>query len=56
MNARAPDAEHVRAEVAAEGSFVVRDVARPKWRPVDGFERKGLAAGRRVTDLRLDLA
>ena len=49
-------AEHVRAEVAAEGSFVVRDVARPEWRPVDGFERKGLAAGRRVTDLRLDLA
>jgi tRNA (guanine-N7-)-methyltransferase len=49
-------AEHVRAEVTAQGSFVVREVARPDWRPVDGFERKGLAAGRRVTDLRLDLA
>jgi len=49
-------AEHVRAEVAAQGSFVARDVARPAWRPVDGFERKGLAAGRRVSDLRLDLA
>jgi tRNA (guanine-N7-)-methyltransferase len=48
-------AEHVRAEVAAQGSFAVREVVRPEWRPVDGFERKGLAAGRRVTDLRLDL-
>ena len=47
--------EHVRTEVAAQGSFVVREVARPEWRPVDGFERKGVAAGRRVTDLRLDL-
>ncbi|HEU4998056.1 MAG TPA: tRNA (guanosine(46)-N7)-methyltransferase TrmB [Lapillicoccus sp.] len=48
-------AEHVRAEVAAQGSFLARDVARPAWRPVDGFERKGLAAGRQVSDLRLDL-
>lgn len=47
-------ADHVRAEAAAQGSFVVREVARPGWRPVDGFERKALAAGRRVTDLRLD--
>ena len=47
-------AEHVRAEVAAHGAFVVREVPRPSWRPVDGFERKGLAAGRTVTDLRLD--
>ncbi|HEU4332684.1 MAG TPA: tRNA (guanosine(46)-N7)-methyltransferase TrmB [Lapillicoccus sp.] len=47
-------AEHVRVEAAAQGSFDVREVARPDWRPVDGFERKGLAAGRRVTDLRLD--
>jgi tRNA (guanine-N7-)-methyltransferase len=47
-------AEHVHAEVAAHGAFVVREVPRPSWRPVDGFERKGLAAGRTVTDLRLD--
>ena len=47
-------AEHVRSEVAAHGGFVVREVARPAWRPVDGFERKGLAAGRTITDLRLD--
>jgi tRNA (guanine-N7-)-methyltransferase len=47
-------AEHVRAEVAAHGAFAVREVPRPPWRPVDGFERKALAAGRTVTDLRLD--
>ena len=47
-------AEHVHAEVAAHGAFVVREVPRPSWRPVDGFERKGLAAGRTVIDLRLD--
>jgi tRNA (guanine-N7-)-methyltransferase len=46
-------AEHVRSEVAAHGGFVVREVPRPTWRPVDGFERKGMAAGRTVTDLRL---
>ena len=47
-------AEHVRTEVAAHAAFVVREVPRPTWRPVDGFERKGLAGGRTVTDLRLD--
>jgi tRNA (guanine-N7-)-methyltransferase len=47
-------AEHVRSEVAAHGGFVVRDVPRPAWRPLDGFEPKGLAAGRTVIDLRLD--
>lgn len=47
-------ADHVRAEVARHGGFAVRDVERPVWRPVDGFERKALAAGRTVTDLRLD--
>ena len=47
-------AEHVRSEVAAHGGFVVRDVTRPTWRPLDGFEPKGVAAGRTVTDLRLD--
>jgi tRNA (guanine-N7-)-methyltransferase len=43
--------EHVRAVVGEHGGFVVREVARPSWRPVDGFERKALAAGRAVTDL-----
>jgi tRNA (guanine-N7-)-methyltransferase len=47
-------AEHVHAEASAHGAFVVREVPRPSWRPVDGFERKGLAAGRTVNDLRLD--
>lgn len=47
-------AEHVRAEVRAHGGFQVFDVARPAWRPVDGFERKGLAAGRQIVDLRLE--
>jgi tRNA (guanine-N7-)-methyltransferase len=40
--------------VAAHGVFVVCDVTRPTWRPLDGFEPKGVAAGRTVTDLRLD--
>jgi tRNA (guanine-N7-)-methyltransferase len=47
-------AEHVRTQVAAHGGFAVRETPRPAWRPVDGFERKALTAGRRVTDLRLD--
>lgn len=47
-------AEHVRAEVAAHGAFVVGEAPRPPWRPLDGFERKGRAAGRTVVDLRLD--
>jgi tRNA (guanine-N7-)-methyltransferase len=41
--------------VRAHGGFMVLDVPRPAWRPVDGFERKGLAAGRRIVDLRLDM-
>ncbi|MEP7022089.1 MAG: tRNA (guanine(46)-N(7))-methyltransferase TrmB, partial [Pseudonocardiales bacterium] len=47
-------AEHVRLEVEAHGGFVARVVPRPAWRPLDGFERKAMAAGRAVTDLRLD--
>jgi tRNA (guanine-N7-)-methyltransferase len=47
-------AEHVRTEVRTHGGFVVVDVPRPPWRPMDGFERKGVAAGRTVVDLRLD--
>ncbi len=47
-------AAHVRSVVAAHGAFVVRDVDRPGWRPVDGFEAKGLAVGHPISDLRLD--
>jgi tRNA (guanine-N7-)-methyltransferase len=47
-------AEHVRTEVRTHGRFEVVDVPRPTWRPMDGFERKGVAAGRTVVDLRLD--
>lgn len=46
-------AAHVRSEVAAHGAFVARDVERPGWRPVDGFEAKALVADRPITDLRL---
>jgi tRNA (guanine-N7-)-methyltransferase len=48
-------AAHARAELAAHGRFVVTEGQRPSWRPVDGFEAKGLAAGRRVTELRAAL-
>jgi tRNA (guanine-N7-)-methyltransferase len=44
----------IRGQVAQEGSFVVRDVSRPAWRPVDGFEAKAMKAGRPLVDLRLD--
>jgi tRNA (guanine-N7-)-methyltransferase len=46
-------AAHVTAEAAAHGGFRVERVDRPGWRPTDGYEEKGLRAGRTVTDLRL---
>lgn len=48
--------EHMRSVVAAHGAFFVREAPRPGWRPLNGFERKALAAGRPVVDLRLDRA
>lgn len=48
-------AEHVLAEVAAHPRFEARRVERPQWRPGEGFEAKGRAAGREITELRLDL-
>ena len=48
-------AVHARAELAAHPRFVVTEGERPAWRPRDGFEAKGLAAGRRVTEFRADL-
>lgn len=46
----------VRRQVNAEGSFVIHSATRPGWRPVEGFERKALAAGRPILDMRLDRA
>jgi tRNA (guanine-N7-)-methyltransferase len=48
-------AEHVLAEVADHPRFEARRTPRPSWRPSDGFEAKGVAAGRAITELRLDL-
>ncbi|MDC5699262.1 tRNA (guanosine(46)-N7)-methyltransferase TrmB [Intrasporangium calvum] len=48
-------AEHVLEEVAAPPRFEARRVDRPDWRPRDGFEAKGRAAGRDIHELRLDL-
>jgi tRNA (guanine-N7-)-methyltransferase len=45
-------AEHALAELQSHPAFDVSETQRPDWRPVDGFEAKGLAAGRDVTDLR----
>lgn len=39
-------AAHARAQLAAHGGFAVGDVHRPAWKPLDGFEAKGLSAGR----------
>jgi tRNA (guanine-N7-)-methyltransferase len=48
-------AEHALAEVAAHPRFEAHRVERPWWRPGDGFEAKGIAAGRTINELRLDL-
>ncbi len=46
-------ADHVREQVAAHGGWRLSEGERPAWRPTDGFEAKGLAAGRHVTDFAL---
>jgi tRNA (guanine-N7-)-methyltransferase len=48
-------AEHVLAQVAGHPRFRASRTERPEWRPGDGFEAKGIAAGRRINELRLDL-
>ncbi|MDN5791323.1 MAG: tRNA (guanine(46)-N(7))-methyltransferase TrmB [Micrococcales bacterium] len=48
-------ADHVRAEVATHPRWAAYDIERPTWRPTAGFEAKGRAAGRRISELRLDL-
>ena len=49
-------AEHARTELAGHGRFVVTEGDRPSWRPLDGFEAKGLAAGRQVAEFRAELS
>ncbi|MBK8733463.1 MAG: methyltransferase [Actinomycetales bacterium] len=48
-----PYAAHVREVAAGEPGWVCEEVARPAWRPMAGFEAKGVAAGRAITELRL---
>ncbi|WP_235531533.1 tRNA (guanosine(46)-N7)-methyltransferase TrmB [Phycicoccus sp. Soil748] len=49
-------ADHARAELAADERFVVTEGERPSWRPTDGFEAKGLEAGRSVVEFRAVLS
>jgi tRNA (guanine-N7-)-methyltransferase len=44
-------ADHVLAQLVAHGGFDVVTGERPPWRPTDGFEDKGLAAGRAITEI-----
>ena len=44
-------AAHARTQLAHHGRWDVVEGERPPWRPDDGFEAKGLRAGRTVTEL-----
>jgi tRNA (guanine-N7-)-methyltransferase len=44
-------AAHARRQLAHHGRWDVVEGERPPWRPDDGFEAKGLRAGRQVTEL-----
>lgn len=44
-------ADHVLSELAAHGGWQVRTGVRPAWRPTDGFEAKGRAAGRTISEI-----
>ncbi|MFW5469783.1 tRNA (guanosine(46)-N7)-methyltransferase TrmB [Knoellia sp. CPCC 206435] len=46
-------AAHVRVQVAHHGGWHVVEGERPHWRPSDGFEAKGLRAGRTVSEFAL---
>ncbi len=46
-------AAHARSQLAHHGRWTVVEGERPDWRPDDGFEAKGLRAGRAVTELAL---
>lgn len=47
-------AAYVVGQVREHGAFRARVAPRPAWRPVAGYEARALAAGRTVTDLRLE--
>jgi tRNA (guanine-N7-)-methyltransferase len=44
-------ARHARAVLDAHGSFVGGPADRPAWRPTEGYESKGVAAGRSIVEL-----
>lgn len=44
-------ARHARAVLDAHRSFTGGPAARPSWRPTDGYESKGTAAGRTIVEL-----
>lgn len=44
-------AAHARAQLEHHGRWDVVEGERPPWRPDDGFEAKGVRAGRAVTEL-----
>jgi tRNA (guanine-N7-)-methyltransferase len=44
-------AAHARAQLAEHDRWSVVEGERPSWRPADGFEAKGLRAGRVVSEL-----
>ncbi|MGE9806955.1 MULTISPECIES: tRNA (guanosine(46)-N7)-methyltransferase TrmB [unclassified Janibacter] len=44
-------AEHSLEQLERHGGFDVTVGPRPQWRPTDGFEDKGIAAGRTITDI-----
>ena len=44
-------AAHARTQLAHHGRWDVVEGERPAWRPDDGFEAKGVRAGRSVTEL-----
>jgi tRNA (guanine-N7-)-methyltransferase len=48
-------AAHARTQLAHHGRWDVVEGVRPRWRPDDGFEAKGVRAGRAVTGLHYTL-
>lgn len=46
-------AAHVRTQVAHHAAWDLVEGERPSWRPSDGFEVKGLRAGRRIAEFTL---
>ena len=43
-------AEHLTEVVGTHAGFVMTEVERPEWKTADGFEQKGLAAGRPLAE------